>query len=150
MKSGNSLNQNFKEFLALLIEEKVEFALVGGYAVAYHGYPRFTGDMDILIRPSPVNSARVIIVLKRFGFGSLTITESDLQAEASVLQLGYPPLRIDIITSLDGVSNEEVFSSVVVDDFYGMKIPIISKPLLLKNKKATGRTQDLLDLENLT
>ncbi len=149
MKSGSSLNQNFKEFLALLIEEEVEFALVGGYAVAYHGYPRFTGDMDILIRPSPANSAKVILVLKRFGFGSLSITEKDLQAEASVLQLGYPPLRIDVITSLDGVTNEEVFSSLVVDDFYGMKIPIISKPLLLKNKKATGRTQDLLDLENL-
>lgn len=108
LKSGSSRNQTFKEFLALLIDEKVEFALVGGYAVAYHGYPRYTGDIDILIRPSPDNSAKVITVLKRFGFGSLSITEADLQAEAGVLQLGYPPQRIDLITSLDGVTNRPV------------------------------------------
>lgn len=149
LKAANNLSPIFKEFLSLLIEEKAEFALVGGWAVAFHGYPRFTGDMDILVNPTPENSAKVIKVLHRFGFGSLSIGAEDLQAEANVIQLGDPPLRIDIITSLDGIANDEVFSGATTRDFYGLQIPIISKEHLVKNKKATGRTQDLLDLENL-
>ena len=149
MKAGKSLNPDFKEFLTLLLDEKVEFALVGGYAVAYHGYPRFTGDMDLLIQRSPGNASKVLKVLDRFGFGSLSISETDLQMEGNVVQLGFPPVRIDLITSIDGVGNSEIFSGLVLDDFYGLKIPIISKAHLIKNKKATGRIQDLLDIENL-
>lgn len=150
MKADKSLNPDFKEFLSLLLEEKAEFALVGGFAVTFHGYPRFTGDMDILVARNPENPPKVLKVLERFGLGSLQISEKDLRTEANVVQLGYPPVRIDLITSIDGVSNEEVFSGVLLGDFYGMKIPIISKEHLVRNKKATGRTQDLLDLENLT
>ena len=94
MKAGENLNPDFKEFLTLLVEETVEFALVGGFAVAYHGYPRFTGDMDILIGTGPGNAVKVLKVLGRFGFdhcrsGRLTSTEGN------VIQLGYPPVRID-------------------------------------------------------
>ena len=149
MKSGSSLNQDFKEFLGLLLEESVEFALVGGFAVAYHGYPRFTGDMDILIDRDQANAEKVLKALARFGFGSLRIAVSDLTTEANVIQLGFPPVRIDLITSIDGVENEEVFANRLFDDFYGLKIPIISLDHLKRNKRATGRTQDLLDLENL-
>ena len=150
LNSGNSLNQDFKEFLALLLDEKAEFALVGGFAVAYHGYPRFTGDMDILIDRSPENAGKILRVLDRFGFGKRAIAAADLMAEANVIQLGFPPVRIDLITSVDGVGNSEVFPALIHDDFFGLKIPIISKEHLIRNKRATGRTQDLLDLENLS
>lgn len=149
MKADKNLNQDFKEFLGLLLEEKAEFAVVGGYAVVYHGYPRFTGDLDILLNTSPGNAAKVLRVLDRFGLGSLGVSEADLQSEGNVVQLGFPPVRIDLITSIDGITNEEVFSGLIRDDFYGMKVPIISKDHLKRNKQATGRTQDLLDLENL-
>lgn len=149
MKAAKNLNQDFKEFLTLLLEEKVEFALVGGYAVAYHGYPRFTGDLDILVGRGPSNAAKVLAVLKRFGFGSLQVSAKDLQEAGNVIQLGFPPVRIDLITSIDGVTNEEIFTGTIDDDFYGLRIPIISKEHLLRNKRASGRTQDLLDLENL-
>jgi hypothetical protein len=148
-KSGNSLNRDFKEFLGLLLEETVEFALVGGFAVAYHGYPRFTGDMDILIARDEGNAGKVLRVLQRFGFGSLRISAEDLTAEANVIQLGFPPVRIDLITSVDGVENGEIFAGRIIDDFYGLKIPIISLEHLKRNKRATGRMQDLLDLQNL-
>ena len=149
MKAVKNLNPDFKEFLTLLLDEKVEFALVGGYAVAYHGYPRFTGDMDILISRSPPNASKVLNVLGRFGFGSLQITNSDLESEGNVIQLGFPPVRIDLITSIDGLENAEIFAGRIEGDFYGLKVPIISKEHLIRNKRATGRARDLLDLENL-
>ncbi|MDQ3002467.1 MAG: nucleotidyltransferase [Fibrobacterota bacterium] len=149
LKSVKKLNRDFKEFLALLLEEKVEFLLVGGYAVAFHGYPRFTGDMDILVGNDPGNAAKILLVLQKFGFGKPSISQSDLQTKGNVIQLGFPPVRIDLITSLDGVTNEEVFSDRIRAEFYGLSVPMISKPHLLQNKRATGRPRDLLDLENL-
>jgi hypothetical protein len=149
LKAVKNLNPIFKEFLGLLIEEKAEFVLVGGWAVAFHGFPRFTGDIDILVNPTPDNATKVIKVLHRFGFASLQITAMDLQSEARVIQLGYPPLRIDLITSLDGIANAEVFMGAETKEFYGLQVPIISKDHLIQNKQATGRTQDLLDLEYL-
>jgi hypothetical protein len=124
LKSGSNPSPDFKEFLSLLLDAKVEFALVGGYAVAYHGYPRYTGDMDILVARDAMNAEKVI-------------------------QLGYPPVRIDLITSIDGVENEEVLAGIVAGDFFGMRIPIISLEHLKRNKRATGRAQDLSDLNNL-
>lgn len=149
MKADKNLNPDFKEFLALLLEEKVEFALIGGYAVAYHGYPRFTGDMDILVARSPANASKVLKVLGRFGFGNLQISNADLETEGNVIQLGFPPVRIDLITSIDGVDNSEIFAGLIEGGFYGLNLPIISKEHLIRNKRATGRTRDLLDLENL-
>jgi hypothetical protein len=149
LKSGKNLNQDFKEFLTLLQEEKAEFVLVGGYAVAYHGYPRYTGDMDLLLARDSINVGKILKVIQRFGFGKLSISAEDLKTPDNVVQLGFPPVRIDLLTSLSGVDNEAVFARRIIDDFYGLKIPIISKEDLVRNKKATGRTQDLLDLENL-
>lgn len=149
MNPASSLNPDFKEFLALLLEEGVEFVLVGGFAVAYHGYPRFTGDMDILVARDETNAAKVLNVLERFGFGTLQISIPDLTTPANVIQLGFPPVRIDLITSVDGVENEEIFPARITDDFFGLRIPIISLDHLKRNKRATGRSQDLLDLENL-
>jgi hypothetical protein len=149
LKADKSLNPDFKEFLTLLLEEKTEFALIGGYAVAYHGYPRFTGDMDILIARSSANSAKILKVLGRLGFGSLQITQTDLESEGNIVQLGSPPVRIDLITSVDGLDNSEIFAGLIEGDFYGLKVPIISKEHLIRNKRASGRARDLLDLENL-
>ncbi len=149
MKFDKNLNQDFKEFLALLLEEKVEFLVVGGYAVAFHGYPRFTGDLDILIGTNSENAVKILSALKKFGFGKLSISQADLQTERNVIQLGFPPVRIDLITSLDGVKNEELFIGSIKSDFYGLKIPMISKAHLIQNKRATGRPRDLLDIENL-
>jgi hypothetical protein len=129
LKADKSLNPDFKEFLTLLLDEKTEFALIGGYAVAYHGYPRFTGDMDILIARNSVNAAKILKVLGRFGFGSLQITQVDLETE--------------------GLDNPEIFAGLIVGEFYGLKVPIISKEHLIRNKRASGRPRDLLDLENL-
>ena len=149
MKSGSSPSPDFKEFLGLLLDAKVEFALVGGYAVAYHGYPRYTGDLDILVARDAVNAEKVIQVLGKFGFGSLQISSADLMQSENVIQLGYPPVRIDLITSIDGVENEEVLAGIIAGDFFGMRIPIISLEHLKRNKRATGRAQDLSDLNNL-
>lgn len=149
MKSGSSPSPDFKEFLGLLLDVKVEFALVGGYAVGFHGHPRYTGDMDILVARDAANAQKVIQVLGRFGLGSLQISSVDLMHKENVIQLGYPPVRIDLITSIDGIENEEVFAGRVYGEFFGLRIPIISLDHLKRNKRATGRAQDLSDLNHL-
>lgn len=141
--------RDFKDFLQLLAAHCVDYAIVGGYAVARHGLPRFTGDLDILIIPNPNNTARLLKALKEFGFGSLELTSEDFLQPARVVQLGVPPLRIDLMTSIDGVTNEEIFVNRVVDQDEEMTVCFIGYDQLLKNKKATGRAKDIADLEQL-
>lgn len=143
------LNQDFKEFIQSLNDNAVRYLLVGGYAVALHGYPRYTKDLDVWVDSAAENAARIIKALQQFGFGSLDLKESDFTTPDQVVQLGYPPNRIDILTSLSGVEFSECFASRDVEEIDGVPVSFIDLENLKKNKKATGRHQDLADVENL-
>ena len=144
------LNQDFKEFIKSLNANGVRYLVIGGYAVALHGHPRYTKDLDIWIQISRENVARIIKALKDFGFESLGLTENDFLADDQVIQLGYPPNRIDLISQADGIEFDECYPSRQSLDLDGIKIDFIDLENLRKNKKASGRYQDLADLENLS
>jgi hypothetical protein len=143
------LNQDFKEFIQLLNDNQVNYLVIGGYAVAIHGHPRYTKDIDIWIEISEENSQKIITALTEFGFGSLGLTAQDFQEPHQIIQLGYPPNRIDLITSPDGIDFQTCYDSkieVMLDD---IAVKFINLDNLKKNKLASGRLQDLADLENL-
>jgi hypothetical protein len=140
---------DFRDLLALLNEHKVEYLIVGGYALAFHGAPRFTGDIDILVRPSQENARRVLQAIAAFGFEFPTLTVDDFQNPNQVVQLGVPPVRIDLITSLTGVSWEEADSSKVVGHFGDVNVHYIGREQFIANKRATGRKKDLSDIKAL-
>ena len=140
---------DFKEFAELLIKHRVKYLVVGGYAVGVHGHPRYTGDLDIWLLPDKENAAKIMAVVKDFGFGSLSLTEDDFTKEENIIQLGYPPLRIDLLTSIDGVSFDECYENKKIVTIEGLAINFIGYNDLIKNKKASGRQQDLGDIENL-
>ncbi len=144
------LDQNFKEFVELLNRHKVEYMIVGGYAVIVHGYPRSTGDLDVWINPTVSNAKRVLHVLTDFGFGGLKITEEDLTRKGTILQLGYVPLRIDVLTEIDGLDFASAFPRRFTKRFSGNAVNFIGKQDLIKNKTKVRRHQDLADVENLT
>ncbi|MEW6285628.1 MAG: DUF6036 family nucleotidyltransferase [Chloroflexota bacterium] len=143
------LNQDFKEFIQSLNDNGVRYLVVGGYAVALHGYPRYTKDIDIWVEMTPENASNIIKALEQFGFGSLGVKESDFITPDQMLQLGHPPRRIDILTTLPGVEFSECYASRIIVDVEGIPVNFIDLENLKKNKKATGRYQDLADLENL-
>ena len=143
------LSPDFSEFLASLDAEGVRYLLVGGYALAAHGLPRFTKDIDIWIACDANNAERTMRALHRFGFGSLNLTREDLLDPHGIIQLGYPPLRIDLLGGISGVDFESAWPrriTVVWDD---RKIPVIDRNDLIANKKASGRLRDLADVEDL-
>ena len=143
------LQQDIREFVELLLSENVEFLLVGGYALAVHGAPRFTEDIDFLIHLSAENADRLIRVIEKFGFGDLDIGKDDFLKPAFVIQLGMAPNRIDLLTSIDGLEWEETWESKIEVEFNGLPIYVIGKDQLIKNKLASGRTKDLADAERL-
>jgi len=143
------LSNEFKEFARLLNDQSVEYLLVGGYAVVFYGYVRFTGDIDFWIHPTKKNASRVVEVLSKFGFGSLYLSIDDFTKDDQIIQLGYPPNRIDIITSVTGLTFSDCYSKRVSFTIEGVDIQTISLEDLKKNKKASGRYKDLDDLENL-
>lgn len=143
------LNKDFKEFIESLNDNRVRYLVVGGYAVALHGHPRYTKDIDIWIALTPENAKQVVKALHQFGFGSLGLTPEDFLVPSQVVQLGYPPSRIDLLTSLKGVDFELCYperTTIIID---GVNVDFIDLANLKKNKQATGRHQDLADLENL-
>ena len=143
------LNQDFKEFIQSLNDNHVRYLIIGGYAVALHGYPRYTKDMDVWIEMSPENAANMVKALEQFGFGSLGLQAADFLVPDQVIQLGYPPSRIDLITTPPGVDFESCYPSrveVVIDE---VTVNFIDLDNLKKCKRAAGRLQDLADLENL-
>jgi len=143
------LPQDFKEFLKLLNRNKVEYLLVGGYAVGYYGYPRATADMDIWVATSQKNAGRIISVLKEFGFNVPDLSEEIFLKEKQVIRMGQPPVRIELLTTLSGVGFDECFkerSQTVIGD---IKVNIISLKHLKINKAAAGRYSDKADLEKL-
>ena len=143
------LNQDFKEFIQLLNENQVKYLVIGGYAVAIHGHPRYTKDIDIWIEMSEENSEKLIISLTQFGFGTLGLTAQDFQTPDQIIQLGYPPNRIDLITTPDGVNFEICYNSKIEILLNDTIVNFIDLANLKKNKLASGRFQDLADLENL-
>ena len=143
------LPPDFKEFLKLLNDHDVEYLLIGGYAVGYHGYPRATADMDIWIAMTPVNADRIVKVLKEFGFDLPELSIDLFLKEWQIIRLGVPPVRIEIATMISGVNFSECYDERVLDVLDGVKVNLISLKHLKMNKKAAGRHQDLSDLENL-
>jgi len=143
------LPSDFKEFLKLLNAHQVEYLLIGGYAVGFHGYPRATVDMDIWIAMNPANSQRIVTVLKEFGFDLPELSPELFLKEWQIIRLGVPPVRIDLATTLSVVNFNECYAERVVDILDGVKVNLISLRHLKINKKASGRHQDLADLENL-
>ena len=143
------VQKDFREFLALLNEHEVDFMIVGGYALAFHGAPRYTGDIDVYIKPDRENAQRIIKVLEEFGFSSLELSIEDFQNEDNVVQLGLPPVRIDIITSISGVTWKEAESSKEPGKYGSVSIFYIGKNQYVANKRAIGRTKDIADIEAL-
>ena len=144
------LDKDFKEFVELFIAHDVQFLIVGGYALAAHGLPRATGDLDAWVWANEDNAKRIIEALDEFGFGEVGVTISDFERADSVVQLGFPPYRIDILTSVDGVSFEAAWANRVVVDIDQIKVPFIGRADLIANKTAAGRPQDIADVQRLT
>ncbi len=149
MDSAMKLASDFKDLLRSFDAECVEYAIVGGYAVAYHGYARFTKDLDILVVPTEENAKRVLKALESFGFGGVGLRIEDFSQPDQIVQLGRPPLRIDLITSLTGVDAAEVVAHRVRDPSEDLDLWFINKADLVRNKSASRRPQDLADLEHL-
>ena len=143
------LAKDFKEFVALLHAHEVDYLVVGGYAMAVHGRPRQTGDLDLWVRRTPENAARLIAALNDFGFGGLGLTQHDFLAESQVVQLGYPPLRIDLLTGIDGVDFNDAWTNRFVYLYDGLQLSFIGLDALKANKRAAGRARDIDDLEQL-
>ncbi len=142
-------NKDFKELVELFSANEVEFVIVGGYALAFHGAPRFTGDLDLYVRPTPKNADRILKALDQFGFASLGIMESDLLTEDRVVQLGVPPVRVDIMTSIAGVSWERAWANKVPGVYGETSVFFLGKEEFILNKKVCGRPQDLADIAAL-
>ena len=143
------LPPDFKEFLQLLNSHTVEYLLIGGYAVGYHGYPRSTGDMDVWIHTTAENARKIIQVLNDFGFGSAGASEALFQQPHKIVRMGNPPLRIEVLTTISGVEFAECYASKIEDEIDGITVNIINLDDLRANKLASGRLKDLNDLQNL-
>lgn len=142
-------NQDWREWLESLNASGAEYVVVGGIALAHHGVVRYTGDIDVFIRADPANAGRVLEALHAFGFGALQVKPDDLSTPDRVIQLGFPPGRIDILTSIDGLTWDEVSAGAVAGDYGGVPVRFISRAHLVRNKRATGRPQDLADIDRL-
>lgn len=143
------LNRDFKEFIALLNVHEVQYIVVGGYAVAFHGHPRYTKDIDFWVLPNPENAEKLLAALRDFGFASLDLTTEDFTLPNKVVQLGQPPYRIDIVTSISGVTFQECFPTTIEADLDGVVVRFIGLEDLKRNKRSTGRLRDLSDVEEL-
>lgn len=143
------LSRDFKEFIEFLNSNRVEYLLIGGYAVAIHGHPRYTKDLDIWVNRTEENAVRLLRALDEFGFGSSGLTLEDLMRDNSLIQLGVPPNRIDILNAPDGVEFGTCYQSKIEIEIEGVAINVIDLENLILNKTASGRHQDLADVEAL-
>src|SRR3990172_7325719 len=141
-----NLPKDFSEFIALLNEKNVRYLLIGGYAVAYHSRPKLTEDIDFWIESTTDNAHKMVSVMNDFGFASLGLTQEDFLIANQVIQLGYPPLRIDLLTNIAGLDFESSFKRCVIIEIDSLKIPLLSIEDLIENKKASGRKKDLFDI----
>jgi len=139
------LSNDLREFIRLLNAEAVEYLIVGAWALAFHGRPRYTGDVDIFVRRDPANAARMMRVIAAFGFGKTGITAEDFLRENYVIQLGIEPNRIDLLTGISGIEFEEAWPARVAGELGGQTVYFLSRDLLIRNKLASGRDKDLAD-----
>ena len=144
------LPPDFKEFLKLLKEHDVRYLLIGGYAVGYHGYPRATEDLDIWVAIHPDNARKLVSVLKVFGFDDPALKPELFMQKPKIIRMGFPPMRLEITTSISGVEFDECYQARIVDNLDGIEVSLIDLEHLKQNKKASGRTKDAADLENLS
>jgi hypothetical protein len=147
--AGQTLPEDFKEFLKLLNAAEVRYLLVGGFAVGYHGYPRATADIDVWIEISPMNAQKLVEVFHRFGMTDPLVAPNLFLQPGKIIRMGVPPMRIEVLTEIDGVSFDECYAARITGLIDGLPIPLISIAHLLQNKRAAGRHKDLDDLENL-
>ncbi len=143
------LPPDFKEFLSLLKGKNIQYLLIGGYAVGYHGYPRATNDMDIWIAINPNTAEQMVLALKEFGFDASQLSKELFLKENNIVRMGIAPIRIEILTTISGINFEECFQQRIVDEIDGIEVNIIGLKQLKINKKASGRYKDLDDFENL-
>lgn len=141
------MSPDFKDLLSEFNALGVEYLVVGAYALAAHGHVRATGDLDVWVRPDPVNGKRVMDALRAFGAPLQDLTAHDLSQPGLVFQIGIAPLRIDVLTSIDGVNFEEAWADRLTTRFADQTVPVLSTAHLIRNKRAVGRPQDLADLE---
>lgn len=142
------IHPDFRDFIHACNSNQVEYVLVGSFALAYHGHPRATGDMDIWIRPTKQNVRAVLKSIRDFGFQEAGVTEEDLLS-GKIIQLGFPPVRIDILTILDGLQNDEIWDGRQKGKFGDLDVAYISREAFIKNKRKIGRHKDLADIELL-
>lgn len=143
------LNEDYREILQRLLEEKADFIIVGAYALGAHGLPRATVDIDIFIKPDRNNSMKVFDALKKFGASLVDLSPYDFAEEGIAFQIGVAPRRIDIITSIDGVSFREAYGDKILVTIDGLDLPVLSLEMLIRSKEAVGRDQDLIDVKIL-
>jgi predicted nucleotidyltransferase len=143
------LNKHFREFLKLLIDNGIRFVVVGGYAVGIHGFPRYTGDMDVFVAFDAENAARLKRVFELFGFDDLGLSENDFRQADSVIEIGREPTKIQILTGIDGVDFSDAYANRIHVDLDGLQVPFLGFDDLLKNKKASARSKDLIDVDEL-
>jgi predicted nucleotidyltransferase len=142
------LTDDFREFIALLNQHEVKYMLIGGFAVAIHGYPRYTKDIDIFISNDPENAAKMLKVMQDFGFSSLGLTQADFQ-DSDIVQLGHEPNRIDLLKEVPGIRFDESFTNRLLFRFDNVQVSVVAKEDLIKAKEAAGRDQDLVDARKL-
>ena len=143
------LAPDFDEFCALLTAREVEFVIVGAHALAFHGAPRFTGDLDILVRPTEENGRRALAAIAEFGFPTTPLTAADIVGGTKVIEMGVAPVQIHVMSQIDGVTWDEVWASREVGSFGLRAVPFIGREAFLRNKRAAGRPKDLADVEAL-
>ena len=144
-----TLSKDSREFLESLNFRGIEYVIVGAHSLAFHGRPRYTGDLGILVRATPENAAKLVDLLNYFGFADSGLEESDFTQPENLIQLGRAPNRIDLLTSITGVTAGEAFASKVPAELDGIPVFILSKDALIRNKRAVGRPQDIADLTML-
>lgn len=140
------MNKDFHDILSLFYSQGVEYLLVGAYALAVHGLPRATGDIDLLVLTTPQNAKRAFNALEEFGVPMEQVTTDDFTVEGIVFQIGIAPRRIDVLTSIDGVRFADAWQKRQITDIEGIPVPVISREHLIINKRATGRPQDIADV----
>jgi hypothetical protein len=145
-----NLAPDFNEFFGSLIANGVEFVVVGAHALAFHGAPRFTGDLDVLVRPTLGNARRLLAALEQFGFPAPHLTPETLIAPERLLQMGVEPVQIHVMTDISGVGWDEVWIGRVVGRAGDHEVPFIGREEFLRNKAASGRPKDLADIAALT
>jgi hypothetical protein len=143
------VHSDFRDLLELLNEHEVEYLVVGAYALGFHGAPRYTRDLDVLVKPGGENARRVLEAVADFGFTSHGLTEADFDRPDRVIQFGFPPVRIDLVTSISGVSWDEAWDSREQGQMADVPVSFLGRDAFITNKRASGRLKDLADVEAL-